>query len=72
MNSTSGKSIIKNALTIDVEDYFHVTALAKSIDRKEWPYLESRVQRNTQKLLQLFDDKSVRGTFFVLGWAKGS
>ena len=68
MNSNPGISNIKNALTIDVEDYFHVTALAKSVDRKEWPLLESRVERNTQKLLRLFDGTSVKGTFFVLGW----
>ncbi len=58
----------KNALTVDVEDYFHVTALANSIDRKDWASLESRVRRNTGKLLQMFDDASAKATFFVLGW----
>ncbi len=61
------RSKIANALTVDVEDYFHVTALADSIDRDSWQSLESRVQNNTERLLQLFDDNSVSATFFVLG-----
>lgn len=64
MNSSG----LKNALTVDVEDYFHVTALAQSVDKHTWPSLESRVQRNTRRLLQIFDDASVKATFFVLGW----
>jgi polysaccharide deacetylase family protein (PEP-CTERM system associated) len=57
-----------NALTVDVEDYFHVTAFAGSIERARWPTLESRVERNTMQLLELFGRRSVRATFFVLGW----
>ena len=57
-----------NALTVDVEDYFHVAALAPSIPRDSWSSRESRVVGNTQKLLALFDQFDVRGTFFVLGW----
>jgi polysaccharide deacetylase family protein (PEP-CTERM system associated) len=59
---------IRNALTVDVEDYFHVAALAPSIDRDSWSSRESRVVGNTQKLLSLFEEFDVRGTFFVLGW----
>ncbi len=57
-----------NALTVDVEDYFHVAALAPSIHRDSWTSRESRVVGNTQKLLAIFDQFDVRGTFFVLGW----
>ncbi len=59
---------IRNALTVDVEDYFHVAALAPSIHRDSWASLESRVVDNTQKLLAIFEQFDVRGTFFVLGW----
>ena len=57
-----------NALTVDVEDYFHVAALAPSIDRDSWNSLEPRVVANTQRLLAIFQNFDVRGTFFVLGW----
>jgi len=59
---------IRNALTVDVEDYFHVAALAPNIDRDSWSSRESRVVGNTQRLLALFEEFDVRGTFFVLGW----
>ena len=59
---------IPNALTVDVEDYFHVAALAPSVHRDSWISRESRVVGNTQKLLAIFEEFDVRGTFFVLGW----
>jgi polysaccharide deacetylase family protein (PEP-CTERM system associated) len=59
---------VPNALTIDVEDYFHVSALAQSIHRDTWTSRESRVVGNTRRLLTLFEQFAVRGTFFVLGW----
>ena len=59
---------VPNALTVDVEDYFHVSALAPSIDRGSWASRESRVVGNTHRLLELFEQFRVRGTFFVLGW----
>lgn len=62
------QSKIKNALTIDVEDYFHVAALAKSIPTSKWDSLECRVEKNTDKLLELFASKNVKATFFTLGW----
>ena len=61
-------SKIKNALTIDVEDYFHVAALASSIPTSKWDSLECRVEKNTDKLLELFASKNVTATFFTLGW----
>jgi len=59
---------VRNALTIDVEDYFHVSALAPSISRDSWDGRESRVVENTQKLLDIFEEFGVQATFFVLGW----
>lgn len=58
----------KNALTVDVEDYFQVAALAEAVDRKDWPTMEYRVEANTDQLLQLFEQRNVRATFFTLGW----
>lgn len=59
---------IVNALTVDVEDYFHVSAFTNFVRRSDWDGLESRVCRNTERLLDIFDEAEVRGTFFVLGW----
>ena len=59
---------IPNALTIDVEDYFHVAALASSISRDSWTARESRVVGNTQKLLAILEEFGVHATFFILGW----
>src|SRR5215472_10006831 len=59
---------IVNAFTVDVEDYFQVAALAPAIERASWPLRESRVERNTEILLDLLAERGIRGTFFVLGW----
>jgi polysaccharide deacetylase family protein (PEP-CTERM system associated) len=59
---------IPNALTVDVEDYFHVAALASSINRDSWNSREQRVVANTQKLLAIFEQSGVSATFFILGW----
>jgi polysaccharide deacetylase family protein (PEP-CTERM system associated) len=59
---------IVNAMTIDVEDYFHVSAFDGVLPRTEWESLESRVCANTERLLDIFAEYEVRGTFFVLGW----
>lgn len=55
-------------MTIDVEDYFHVAALANSIRRDDWEHLEYRAEASTRRLLDLFGKKSISATFFVLGW----
>ena len=60
--------LIQNALTVDVEDYFQVSAFASSIDQDEWGKHPSRVESNTHKLLDLFDQYQVKATFFILGW----
>ncbi|KPV40019.1 polysaccharide deacetylase [Thiohalorhabdus denitrificans] len=59
---------ISNALSVDVEDYFQVSAFAGHIDRADWDRLPHRVERNTDRILQLFADHGARATFFVLGW----
>jgi len=59
---------VTNALSVDVEDYFHVAAFAPNIHRDSWTSRESRVVGNTQRLLIIFEQFDVRGTFFVLGW----
>lgn len=59
---------MKNALTFDLEEYFHAEALASALRPEEWPSLESRVGETTRRLLRLLDDAHVRATFFVLGW----
>jgi polysaccharide deacetylase family protein (PEP-CTERM system associated) len=58
----------RNAMSVDVEDWFQVQAFAQVISRDEWDGLESRVVGNTLRVLDLFSDADVRGTFFTLGW----
>ena len=57
-----------NAFTVDVEDYFQVTAFEKCIPRQQWDQWESRVVKNTHRILRLLDRHQVKATFFVLGW----
>jgi polysaccharide deacetylase family protein (PEP-CTERM system associated) len=57
-----------NALTIDVEDYFQVTAFEGVVDRQDWAVYPSRVENNTRRVLDLLDEYSIKATFFVLGW----
>lgn len=57
-----------NALTIDVEDYFHVTAFEHVLQREKWENMEARIERNCEKLLLILDEYKVKATFFVLGW----
>ena len=59
---------VRNALTIDVEDYFQVSAFAPYIARDDWPGIDCRVERNVERILQLLDDRRVQATFFTLGW----
>jgi polysaccharide deacetylase family protein (PEP-CTERM system associated) len=58
----------KNLLTVLVEDYFHVGAFEKLIQRQNWGHFEPRYERNTLKTLDLLDELGTRATFFVLGW----
>ncbi|MDA1053672.1 MAG: DUF3473 domain-containing protein [Planctomycetota bacterium] len=59
---------LRHAMTIDVEDYFHVSAFADQIPTDKWPTFESRVVANTHSLLRLLAEHNTLGTFFVLGW----
>ena len=57
-----------NALTIDVEDYFNVSGFESSIRFEDWGSFKSRVERNTDRLLTVLNERGVKATFFVLGW----
>ncbi len=57
-----------NAMTIDVEDYFQVSAFNNYISLNQWANHECRVENNIDRLLQLFADNDVKATFFTLGW----
>ena len=59
---------VPNAFTVDVEDYFQVSAFEHRIRRRDWGRMESRVEQSTDRMLAILDEASVRGTFFVLGW----
>lgn len=59
---------IINAMSVDVEDYFQVAAFEKNIKPSDWDNFPCRVERNTQQILELFHQKNIRSTFFVLGW----
>lgn len=57
-----------NALTIDVEDYFHVSGFEGCVDRSQWDDFPSRVADNTHRIMDILASAGVHGTFFVLGW----
>lgn len=59
---------LRHAMTVDVEDWFQVQAFFGTIDRKDWDRLPRRVERNTDRVLELFGEAGVKGTFFTLGW----
>lgn len=67
--AVDGKCFVMiNALTIDVEDYYMVSAFADIVPFNDWTTFESRVERNTYRILDLLHEYDVRATFFVLGW----
>jgi polysaccharide deacetylase family protein (PEP-CTERM system associated) len=57
-----------NAMTVDVEDYFQVSAFERTVSPRHWDRFESRVEQNTDRLLAMFADADVTATFFILGW----
>jgi len=57
-----------NAMTVDVEDYFQVSAFEGHVDKAQWESLPRRVEDNTLRILELFAARQVRATFFTLGW----
>ena len=65
---TAIQTPVRNAMTIDVEDYFQVSAFAPHIARSSWAELECRVEANVDRILGILDDGAVVATFFTLGW----
>ena len=63
-----GPEPIVNAMTVDVEDFFQVQALAEAYPRAIWEAQSPRVERNTERILSLFAEHGVKATFFTLGW----
>jgi len=57
-----------NAMSVDVEDYFQVSAFETATRREDWGRFPSRVERNVDVILELFDNRNVKATFFTLGW----
>ena len=57
-----------NALTIDVEEYFHPTEVQRRLDPSRWETLSSRVCQQTSRVLELLEQRQVKATFFILGW----
>ncbi len=57
-----------NAMTVDVEDYFQVSAFEPYIDKKQWNSIPHRVEKNTNRILDLFNQNNAKATFFTLGW----
>ena len=61
-------SEVLNVLSVDVEDYYQVSAFDRLVKREDWETIPSRVVANTNRILDLFDQRRVKATFFVLGW----
>lgn len=59
---------IRNAFTVDVEDYFQVSALAPYIPRQQWDNIPCRIERNVERILDLLNERGAHATFFTLGW----
>jgi polysaccharide deacetylase family protein (PEP-CTERM system associated) len=59
---------VRNALSVDVEDWFQVGAFENVIDRADWNTLDCRVERNSDAVLEMFEMAGVKATFFILGW----
>jgi len=59
---------LPNAMTVDVEDYFQVSAFDEKISRDDWDSMPCRIGRNVERILELFEKEGVNATFFILGW----
>jgi polysaccharide deacetylase family protein (PEP-CTERM system associated) len=68
VNTATTAHPISNALTVDLEEYFQVSAFEGVIDRASWDDIPSRLEPGTRRILDLFDVHDVKATFFVLGW----
>lgn len=67
-HTTARRTPLVNAMSVDVEDYFQVSAFEPVIARADWPKWPIRVERNTSLILDLFGEAQVKATFFTLGW----
>jgi polysaccharide deacetylase family protein (PEP-CTERM system associated) len=68
MNGELVEAKVRNAFTVDVEDYFQVSAFAPHIKRSEWNTRDCRVERNVDLILSMLDKHNTKATFFTLGW----
>ncbi|MGB1139713.1 MAG: XrtA system polysaccharide deacetylase [Halioglobus sp.] len=69
MSGSSSSTVpVVNAMTVDVEDYFQVSAFEPHVDRGDWTDIPCRVEANTCRILELFASRGVKATFFTLGW----
>jgi polysaccharide deacetylase family protein (PEP-CTERM system associated) len=68
VGAAAARPALRNAMTVDVEDYFHAEALSRCFPRDHWETLEWRVEANVDRLLALFDASGISATFFILGW----
>lgn len=68
MNFAMEPTLIRNAMTIDVEDYFQVSAFASHIPREAWTTIPCRVESNIDRILALLNEEETKATFFTLGW----
>ncbi len=59
---------LRNAMTVDVEDYFQVSAFEKTVSRSDWDTFPCRVENNTHRILDIFSEANVKATFFMLAW----
>ena len=60
--------LIRNVISVDVEDYFHAEVFSKVVRPTDWDTCPPRVENNTRRILELFARRDVQATFFVLGW----
>ncbi|MGB1110756.1 MAG: XrtA system polysaccharide deacetylase, partial [Gammaproteobacteria bacterium] len=67
-NASSAPGAIVSGMSVDVEDYFQVSALEGSFNREDWDSVPCRVEANMDRVLALFDSHGVKSTFFMLGW----
>lgn len=68
MNKNIGPRKILNAMSVDVEDYFQVSAFAPHVSRSAWESTPLRVEANMDRILELFERHNIKATFFTLGW----
>jgi len=59
---------LANVFSVDVEDYYQVSAFEDTVSREDWTRFEPRVERNTHRILDILSDRDTRATFFILGW----